>query len=113
MSCSNCMKHRPDNVLRQDKSFECPECGQKYKVASVGPGNYYESYGNMTPDPALKGISDKRFIAEENRRNRIWSLRVKIDQLQLKDRELSTLTGEQLLIEINHRKTAKEGAFKK
>jgi len=53
MSCENCMKYRPDipqlsqeeihQGYRNEISFTCPECGEIYVLAGVGPGNYWET----------------------------------------------------------------------
>ena len=57
MSCDNCMKHRPDDVLFTGiKTFTCPECKQIWVTAGVGPGNYWE-----TPEDQEK---EKREIRE-------------------------------------------------
>lgn len=36
------MSYRPENY-RIVKEFTCPECGEVYVLAGVGPGNYWET----------------------------------------------------------------------
>jgi len=42
MECNNCMNYRPSKP--HNGEFTCPECGQKYVLAGVWPGDYYETY---------------------------------------------------------------------
>jgi len=106
MSCNNCMNHRPDRP-HDKKGFACPECNQKYRLAGVGPGNYWEEDGPITVDPRLSDISLDRLCSEMDRRDKIKALRDEIKELQDRDRQLSQLTGMQLAVEIEHKKKAK------
>jgi len=103
MTCNNCMQYRPDF----GSTFTCPECNQKFKLAGVGPGNYWEEDGPMTTNPKLKDVSLDRFLLESNRRNKISELREQIKNIQNQDFELSRLTGIQLDVEIEYRKEKK------
>lgn len=58
MSCDNCMKYRPDNWLDK-KIFICPECGEIYVLAGVGPGNYWESKKDQDEERRVIAMEDK------------------------------------------------------
>ena len=80
MSCDNCMKHRPDR--ENEGNFMCPECGQVYVLAGVGPGNYWV----RIEDKIIEGL--KYSIPTEDEIRRIAELkalrRKKIEEFQRK-----------------------------
>lgn len=39
MSCSKCMDYKPS----QEDIFTCPVCSQRWALANVHPGNYWET----------------------------------------------------------------------
>lgn len=41
MTCVNCMKYKPPKISHNGR-FKCQECGQYFRLAEVGPGNYWE-----------------------------------------------------------------------
>ncbi len=49
MSCPNCMKHKPRFGV---DSFTCPECGERWSLAPVGPGAYWESADTVRAERA-------------------------------------------------------------
>ena len=39
MSCNSCMEYKPGDTR---ELFNCPKCGQEWRLANVWPGRYWE-----------------------------------------------------------------------
>jgi len=57
-NCKNCMRHRPDNW--KQSQFTCPECGQVWVLAGVGPGDYWEKKEDQDNENLYPKLSEEQ-----------------------------------------------------